>query len=46
MGERRMEGARLAWREDRWGGKRIRKTERESERQSLRFLSKTTVPEV
>ena len=29
MDERKMEGGRQAWREDRWGGKRIRETERE-----------------
>ena len=32
MDERRMEGGRQAWREDRRGGKRIRETERESQR--------------
>ena len=47
MDERKMEGGRQAWREDRRGGKRIRETEREkSEGQTLRFISRTTVPEV
>ena len=47
MDERKMEGGRQAWREDRRGGKRIRETEREkSEGQTLRFISRTTLPEV
>ena len=35
MDERRMEGGRQAWREDRRGGKRIRETKRESQRDRL-----------